>query len=74
MTQLRKINTDANTLLDLLMACQAGDKQAIRVLENQVKTVRFGKGDNVIDITKVKMRKQKSVKRTPQWGKSITAT
>ena len=56
MAQLRKINQDANTLLDLVMAWQAGDKESIRVLENQVKTVKFGKGDNVIDITKVKMK------------------
>ena len=56
MAQLRKINLNANTLLDLLMAWQAGDKEAIRVLENQVKTVKFGKGDNVIDITEVKMK------------------
>lgn len=56
MAQLRKINLNANTLLDLLMAWQAGDQKAIRVLENQVKTVKFGKGDNVIDITEVKMK------------------
>jgi len=56
MAQLRKINTDANTLLDLLMAWQAGDKDAIRVLENQVKTVKFGEGDKAVDVTEVKMK------------------
>ncbi len=56
MAQLRKINTNANTLLDLLMAWQAGDQEAIRVLENQVKRVKFGKGDEAIDITEIKMK------------------
>jgi len=56
MAQLRKINTDANTLLDLLMAWQAGDKEAIRVLENQVKTVKFGKDNNAVDVTEIKMK------------------
>lgn len=56
MAQLRKINMDANTLLDLLMAWQGGDKEAIRVLENQVKTVKFGEGDNAVDVTEIKMK------------------
>ena len=38
------------------MAWQAGDQKAIRVLENQVKTVKFGKGDKAVDITEVKMK------------------
>lgn len=38
--QLRKINADANELLDLLMRWNRGDEEAIQVLENQVKKVR----------------------------------
>jgi DNA-binding transcriptional regulator GbsR (MarR family) len=56
MAQLRKINLDANALLDLLMAWQSGDSEALRVLENQVKTVTFGKGGETLDITEVKMK------------------
>ena len=56
MAQLRKINLNANTLLDLLMAWQDGDKEAIRVLENQVKVVKFGKDDKTVSITEVKMK------------------
>lgn len=42
--QLQKINTDANELLDLCMGWQRGDKDALRVLESQVKYVMVGSG------------------------------
>lgn len=44
--QLQKINGHANELLDFCMRWQHGDDEALRILENQVRTVRVGK-DNV---------------------------
>jgi hypothetical protein len=41
--QLRKINEDANELLDLLMRWNRGDEGALQILESQVKKVRHGK-------------------------------
>jgi len=46
MTQLSKINTYANEILDLLMRWQRGDKEALRILESQVKEVKVGKGED----------------------------
>ena len=56
MAQLRKINEDANRMLDLLIRWQEGDPEALRVLESQIKTVKFGKNGEEIDIQKVKMK------------------
>ena len=56
MAQLRKINQDANRMLDLLIRWQEGDPKALRILESQVKTVTFGKNDETIDIQTVKMK------------------
>ncbi len=56
MAQLRKINEDANRMLDLLIRWQEGDSEALRILESQVKTVTFGKNGETIDIQEVKMK------------------
>lgn len=58
--QLQKINSDANEILDLLMRWNRGDDEAIRVLESQVKRVKFknkGDGEDVeIPITEIKFK------------------
>jgi len=46
MEQLSKINGNANEILDLLMRWQRGDKEALRILESQVKEVKVGKGED----------------------------
>jgi len=46
MEQLSKINAYANEILDLLMRWQRGDKEALRILEGQVKEVKVGKGED----------------------------
>ncbi len=56
MAQLRKVNEDANRMLDLLIRWQEGDSEALRILESQVKTVTFGKNGETIDIQEVKMK------------------
>ena len=56
MAQLRKINEDANRMLDLLIRWQEGDPEALRILESQVKTVTFGKNGETINIQEVKMK------------------
>lgn len=38
--QLRKINESANELLDLLMRWNRGDKEALQILEGQVRKIR----------------------------------
>jgi predicted transcriptional regulator len=53
--QLQKINDYANELLDLLMRWNRGDSDALQVLENQVKRVRIGDGEEV-DIQEVKFK------------------
>ncbi len=42
LAQLRKINTHANELLDLLIKWNRGDETALQILESQVKMVRTG--------------------------------
>ena len=56
MSQLRKINGDANRMLNLLIRWQEGDPEALRILESQVKTVTFGKNGETINIQEVKMK------------------
>ena len=56
MAQLRKINGDANRMLDLLIRWQEGDPEALRVLESQVKTVKFGKNGEEIAVQEFKMK------------------
>jgi hypothetical protein len=38
--QMQKINRDANELLDILMRWGRGEKEALQILEGQVRTVR----------------------------------
>lgn len=45
LAQLKKINTDANWLLDHLMKWAKGDPEAIQILERQLKVVRIGKDE-----------------------------
>jgi hypothetical protein len=56
MSQLRKINEDANRMLDLLIRWQEGDPEALRVLESQVKTVKFGKDGQEINVSEIRMK------------------
>jgi transcriptional regulator with XRE-family HTH domain len=56
MSQLRHINGDATRMLDLLIRWQEGDPEALRVLESQVKTVKFGKDGEEISALEVKMK------------------
>jgi hypothetical protein len=55
-SQLQKINHYANSLLDLLMRWNAGDSEALQVLEGQVgsRKVKVGRGVKFIDKLKVK--------------------
>ena len=48
-SQLRKINQNANELLDLCMKWQRGDKEALQILESQVKKVRVGKTEKYVE-------------------------
>lgn len=43
--QLKKINQDANEILDLVMRWNRGDDEALQVLESQVKRIKIGKGE-----------------------------
>ena len=40
LSQLQKINSDANELLDLLMRWNRGDQEALQILESQVRRVK----------------------------------
>jgi predicted transcriptional regulator len=53
--QLYKINQDANEILDLLMRWNRGDKEALQVLESQVKRIRIGEGEE-LEIQQVKFK------------------
>jgi hypothetical protein len=52
--QLQKINTYANELLDLCMRWQRGDKEALQILEGQVKYVRVNGQDEPVKEFKFK--------------------
>jgi len=54
--QLQKINTNANELLDLCMGWQRGDKDALRILESQVKYVMVGSGEDVETVREFKFK------------------
>jgi len=55
MGQLTKINQYANDLLELLMAWNRGEPEALQVLESQVKRVRIGEGEE-FNIEEVKLK------------------
>ena len=52
--QLRKVNDDANELLDLCMRWIRGDKEAIQVLETQMRRVRVGSKEDFVTEYKFK--------------------
>lgn len=54
--QLQKINVYANELLDLLMRWNRGDKEALQILESQVRQVKVGQGEEVEWIKEYKMK------------------
>ena len=54
--QLKKINDNANELLDLWMAWQRGDDVALRILESQVKKVIVGKGEDAHEVLEFKFK------------------
>jgi len=54
--QLQKINNHANWLLDLLMAWNKGDEEALQVLESQVKTKKVKVGGEEIEVHEIKMK------------------
>jgi hypothetical protein len=53
-SQLQKINTFANEILDLLMRWNRGDDDALQVLEGHVKKVRVGKTEKFVEQFKFK--------------------
>jgi predicted transcriptional regulator len=54
--QLRKVNTHANEMLDLLIRWQNGDRETLRVLESQVKCVVHGEDDKKEEVVEVRMK------------------
>ena len=54
--QLKKINTHANDMLDLLIRWQNGDPEALRVLESQAKTVTYGEDGKEVLAVEIKMK------------------
>ena len=62
--QLRKINSYANELLDLLMRWNRGDEEALQILESQVinKQVRIGKNIEFIKEYKMKDPRELALK------------
>lgn len=52
--QLQKINNDANEMLDLVMRWQRGDKEALQIMESQVREVRVGDSTEFIKEYKMK--------------------
>lgn len=55
MEQLTQINEHANEILDLLMRWNRGDEGALQILENQVKRVRIGEGEE-LEVKEVKFK------------------
>ena len=53
-SQMQKINQNANELLDLCMKWQRGDKEALQILESQVRKVRVGKTEKFVEEMKFK--------------------
>lgn len=58
--QLQKINKDANEILDLVMGWARGDKKCIRILETQVKKVKWrdkeSGEDRELDVQDIKFK------------------
>ena len=54
--QLNHINSCAIELLDLLMAWQRGDDEALRILESQVREVKVGRGEDAETVKQYRFR------------------
>jgi hypothetical protein len=59
--QLKKVNDNANELLDLIMAWQRGDDVALRVLESQVRKIKIGAGENATEAIALKIKDPREV-------------
>lgn len=55
-SQLQKINRDANELLDVLMRWNRGEDEALQILETQVRKVKVGKGEGAEVIKQYKFK------------------
>ncbi len=60
--QLQKINTHANELLDLLMRWNRGDKEALQILESQVRKVKVRGSEEEISEYKFKDPRELALK------------
>jgi len=60
--QLQKINEYANELLDLCMRWQRGDDEAIQVLESQLRKIRVGQDEKIVEEIKLKDPRQLALK------------
>ena len=59
--QLRKINRDANELLDLVMRWNRGEEVALQILESQVKLVKVGQGKDAEWIKEYKLKDPREI-------------
>jgi len=62
--QLNKINRDANEILDLVMGWARGDENCIRILETQVKKVKWREKDGEdreLDVQEIKFKDPREI-------------
>ncbi len=59
--QPQKINDYANELLDLVMRWNRGEDFALQIIENQVRKIKIGKGENVQWITEHKFKDPREI-------------
>jgi len=64
LSQLQKINSNANEILDTMMKWQRGDPGAIRVLESQVREIMVGRGEKTekVEMFKIKDPREMALK------------
>ncbi len=62
LSQLHKINQDANEILDLLMRWNRGDDEALQVLESQVHKIRVGKTGKIVERARFKDPRELALK------------
>jgi predicted transcriptional regulator len=62
MGQLQKINSDANEILDLLMRWSRGDKEALQILESQVRYVTVNGQEEPVKEYKMKDPRELALK------------
>ena len=60
--QLQKINSDANEILNLLMRWNRGDKEALRILESQVRYVKVNGQEEPVKTYKMKDPRELALK------------